>query len=290
MGNKPAKTTHHPEKKDQVLVKVVPPLDRAYVYWLTRDLERIHRFTPKKQQPVKPPDHCIEFMRLHGWLDLNLDDPDLAHLFKRKGIIRSLFTPKYSCGCSNPKLTDIINPKPKPKVSAHHHQMMLLNPLSSSSGSWERNGSTSRDQDDEPEEDYTSTTFSLTSAASSSEESGHQHPNTPSKAAPPLPLAVLGDSIAVEKHSVNPYDDFQLSILQMIVQKRIYLKSDLQELLNCFLRLNSPLHHHTIIKAFTDLLHNTASHAARNINAQPHRSESTPDLQMSTEQLKRCST
>ncbi|CAM8970319.1 unnamed protein product [Rhodiola kirilowii] len=82
MGNKPAKPTQYKKKKDEILLKIVPPVDRAYVYWLTRDLERIHRFRPKHPQPVKPPDHYIEFMRLHGWLDLNMDDPDLAHLFK----------------------------------------------------------------------------------------------------------------------------------------------------------------------------------------------------------------
>ncbi|KAL9672681.1 hypothetical protein QQ045_028933 [Rhodiola kirilowii] len=175
---------------------------------------------------------------------------------KRKGMIRSIFKPKLSCGCSNPKLTDIINPRPKPrpKDSSYNNQMMLLNPLSSSSGSWERNGSTTRDKDDEAEEDYTSTTFSLTSVgvATSSEESGNHNPNTPFKDV--TVQAVLGDNIAVERHSVDPYGDFQQSILQMIVQKKMYSKSDLQELLNCFLQLNSPLHHHTIIKAFTDLL------------------------------------
>ncbi|CAM8967249.1 unnamed protein product [Rhodiola kirilowii] len=184
---------------------------------------------------------------------------------KKKGIIRSLFTPKVRCGCSNPKLADIINPGPKPKQkdSAQSHPMMHLNPLSSSSVSWERTASTSRDQDDDDAElDHTSTTFSLTSVASSSEYSGSHHPNTPRKAA----KAVLGDSIAVEKHSFDPYNDFQQSILQMIVQKRIYSKSDLQELLNSFLQLNSPFHHHTIIKAFTDLLSNSTAASANRLN------------------------
>ncbi|XP_021901419.1 uncharacterized protein LOC110817270, partial [Carica papaya] len=42
----------------------------------------IHGFTPKNPRAVKPPDHYIEFMRLNGWLDVNLNDPDLAHLLK----------------------------------------------------------------------------------------------------------------------------------------------------------------------------------------------------------------
>lgn len=79
MGNKAAK----PEaKKDEMLVKVMPPLDRTYVRWLARDLERIYGYAPKYPSAVKPPDHYIEYMRLQGWLDLDLNDPDLAHLFK----------------------------------------------------------------------------------------------------------------------------------------------------------------------------------------------------------------
>lgn len=77
MGNKPVKPA-----KEGLLLKIVPPVDYAYVRWLTRDLERIHGFTPKYPSAVKPPDHYIEYMQLHGWLDLDLDDPDLAHLSK----------------------------------------------------------------------------------------------------------------------------------------------------------------------------------------------------------------
>lgn len=78
MGNKPAKQ----EKKEELLLKIVPPLDRAYTRWLARDLERIYGFTPRNPRAIKPPDHYIEHMRLNGWLDLDLNDPDLAHLFK----------------------------------------------------------------------------------------------------------------------------------------------------------------------------------------------------------------
>lgn len=76
MGNKPAK-----QREEVAGVKVVPPLDRAYVRWLARDLERIYGYVPSKPRAVKPPDHYIEYMKLNGWLDLDLNDPDLAHLF-----------------------------------------------------------------------------------------------------------------------------------------------------------------------------------------------------------------
>ncbi|KAG7010334.1 hypothetical protein SDJN02_27127, partial [Cucurbita argyrosperma subsp. argyrosperma] len=78
MGNKPAKQSGG---RDEML-KIVPPLDQAYIRWLARDLERIHGFTPRNPRAVKPPDHYIEFMRLNGWLDVSLDDPDLARLLK----------------------------------------------------------------------------------------------------------------------------------------------------------------------------------------------------------------
>ncbi|KAG4183253.1 hypothetical protein ERO13_A09G097633v2 [Gossypium hirsutum] len=42
-------------------------------------------------------------------------------------------------------------------------------------------------------------------------------------------------------------------MLQMIVEKRIYSKHDLEELLQCFLELNSPCHHDVIIKAFMEI-------------------------------------
>ena len=57
-------------------------MDQIYAKWLARDLARIHSFTPKRIRAVQPPDHYVEHMKLNGWLDVDLDDPDLAHLFK----------------------------------------------------------------------------------------------------------------------------------------------------------------------------------------------------------------
>ncbi|MQL81200.1 hypothetical protein Taro_013656 [Colocasia esculenta] len=69
-------------EKEEILVKVVPPLDRAFVKWLARDLERIHGYTVRDQPAIRPPDHYIEYMRLYGWLDVDLDDPDIDRLLK----------------------------------------------------------------------------------------------------------------------------------------------------------------------------------------------------------------
>ncbi|XP_052482010.1 transcription repressor OFP6-like [Gossypium raimondii] len=58
------------------------------------------------------------------------------------------------------------------------------------------------------------------------------------------------DSIAVVKDSHDPYLDFRHSMLQMIEEKHIYSANELQELLQCFLELNSPCHHRVIVEAF----------------------------------------
>ncbi|PIM99097.1 hypothetical protein CDL12_28410 [Handroanthus impetiginosus] len=82
MGNKPAKQEAKNKENEELVLKYVPPIDRAYVRWLARDLERIYGFAPRNPQAIEPPDHYVEYMRLNGWLELDLDDPDLAHLFK----------------------------------------------------------------------------------------------------------------------------------------------------------------------------------------------------------------
>ncbi|KAL2344297.1 hypothetical protein Fmac_005582 [Flemingia macrophylla] len=78
VGNKLGKQ----EKDDVILLKIVPPVDQTYAKWLAKDLARIHHFTPKRTRAVEPPEHYVEYMKLNGWLDVDLDDPDLAHLFK----------------------------------------------------------------------------------------------------------------------------------------------------------------------------------------------------------------
>lgn len=80
MGNK---ATTVKEEREEIHLKIVPPLDKVFVRWLARDLQRVHGFKPKNNtRAITPPDNYIEFMRLNGSLDVDLDDPDLAHLFK----------------------------------------------------------------------------------------------------------------------------------------------------------------------------------------------------------------
>lgn len=77
MGNKQVK-----QEKEDILVRVAPPVDPAFARWLARDIQRTEGFTVTGSRSLTPPDHCIEYMRLHGLLDLDLNDPDLAHLVK----------------------------------------------------------------------------------------------------------------------------------------------------------------------------------------------------------------
>ncbi|KAM7499926.1 hypothetical protein LguiA_024340 [Lonicera macranthoides] len=62
-----------------------------------------------------------------------------------------------------------------------------------------------------------------------------------------------GGSLAVEKDSDDPYQDFRQSMLQMILEREIYSKEDLRELLNCFLQLNDPYYHGIIVGAFSEI-------------------------------------
>ncbi|KAK7361956.1 hypothetical protein VNO77_04052 [Canavalia gladiata] len=80
MGNKLEKQKQ--EVDNMTLLKIVPPIDQTYAKWLAKDVARIHGYTPQYTRAVEPPDHYVEYMKLNGLLDVDLNDPDLAHLFK----------------------------------------------------------------------------------------------------------------------------------------------------------------------------------------------------------------
>ncbi|KAL9686857.1 hypothetical protein QQ045_031250 [Rhodiola kirilowii] len=66
--------------------------------------------------------------------------------------------------------------------------------------------------------------------------------------------SAIGSSVAIEKDSDDPYNDFRQSMLQMIFEKEMYSRDELQELLNCFLKMNSADHHDLIVRAFTEIM------------------------------------
>ncbi|KAK3032758.1 hypothetical protein RJ639_034907 [Escallonia herrerae] len=166
----------------------------------------------------------------------------------KRRLLDIIFKTSRGCGCGRPKLSDIVQPKPKPTPKASTDSKSSLH--HSSSSSWERSGGGRSVNDDE---DYTSTTFSLNINTPSSTPSPSQHENDPNCSQTVSPCPKICNSVAVVKDSDDPYVDFRQSMLQMILEKGIYSKGDLQELLNLFLQLNSPSHHQIIVQAFVEI-------------------------------------
>lgn len=58
------------------------------------------------------------------------------------------------------------------------------------------------------------------------------------------------ESFAVVKSSLDPQKDFRDSMIEMIMEKGISQPEELEELLACYLTLNSDEYHDLIIKVF----------------------------------------
>ncbi|KAK9279166.1 hypothetical protein L1049_012843 [Liquidambar formosana] len=63
----------------------------------------------------------------------------------------------------------------------------------------------------------------------------------------------LSESFAIVKSSVDPQRDFRDSMVEMIVENNIRASKDLEELLACYLQLNSDVYHDLIVKAFEQI-------------------------------------
>lgn len=61
------------------------------------------------------------------------------------------------------------------------------------------------------------------------------------------------ESFAVVKRSADPYGDFKRSMLEMIMEKQMFEARELEELLQCFLTLNSRQYHAVIVDAFSEI-------------------------------------
>ncbi|KAI8002832.1 putative histone-arginine methyltransferase 1.4 [Camellia lanceoleosa] len=61
------------------------------------------------------------------------------------------------------------------------------------------------------------------------------------------------DNFAVVKESVDPYDDFKRSMMEMILANQLFEVRDLEQLLECFFSLNSHHHYGVIVEAFRDI-------------------------------------
>lgn len=155
----------------------------------------------------------------------------------KKKLIWNILKTNSGCGCNKLKPSDIIQPKPKPKPKSLIDQKPTS--LYNSSSSFSEKGA-----GDDDENYCTSTTFSLNLDSLSQNCSEHENDPTSTK---------ISGSIAVVKDSDDPYNDFRQSMLQMIIEREIYSKEELQELLNRFLELNDPTQHEIIVEAFMDI-------------------------------------
>ncbi|KAJ8767822.1 hypothetical protein K2173_020762 [Erythroxylum novogranatense] len=152
-----------------------------------------------------------------------------------KKLLKTILThSNVGCDCGRPKLKNVYDPIPitKPKPSTDDHPP---DPSTSSYSSFfDKSGANTED------DDYTTISFNR---ETSSECDTDPKPNRSN----------VIHSLAVVKDSNDPYEDFRHSMLQMITERQIYSKDDLQQLLQCFLELNSPHHHGVIIRAFTEI-------------------------------------
>lgn len=105
------------------------------------------------------------------------------------------------------------------------------------------------------EDDETDTLFSSRSLSSDSSRSRRRRRKSDrSSDMGVLPLhGKVKDTFAVVKRSSDPYSDFRTSMLEMIVEKQIFSPEDLENLLQCFLSLNSHHHHNIIVEVFTEI-------------------------------------
>lgn len=159
--------------------------------------------------------------------------------------IFAIISHNADCGCANPDPTQVSDPKP---ISEAHKRAppppTIRRPSSSSCQS-----NYVDCLDDDEEEEYSSSTASATVASSSSHCSRSPNSNHDD--------GQIGrhfrGSVAVVKESDDPYQDFRQSMIQMMAARDIWSEEGLEELLKCFLRLNSPLHHEIIIQAYKEI-------------------------------------
>ncbi|XVE75889.1 hypothetical protein DITRI_Ditri12bG0128100 [Diplodiscus trichospermus] len=169
---------------------------------------------------------------------------------KKKLILNTVSVSLGCSSCKKPKLPSFFNPRPKPKPKAKSHSYKTHSFYNYSSSS-----SSKKTTHYAFSEYESATSFSpLTDTTPYWDMDTDTDPETKCSMATVRGFGrVGGESLAVEKDSDDPYLDFRHSMLQMILEKEIYSKDDLKELLNCFLQLNSPYHHGIIVRAFTEI-------------------------------------
>ncbi|XP_010536003.1 PREDICTED: transcription repressor OFP8 [Tarenaya hassleriana] len=136
-----------------------------------------------------------------------------------------------------------------------------------STGSWcwsssDEDDNEGQEQNKESEDDETDTLFSSRSFSSNSTEAVYRQKNPNPRRKTDKDVSGGGllpengkvkDSFAVVKKSSDPYEDFRTSMVEMIVERQIFAADDLQQLLQCFLSLNSRHHHGVIVQVFLEI-------------------------------------
>ena len=161
--------------------------------------------------------------------------------------------------------------KKKKKTTQMKNKPIELFPLTWSSkdvsfGGWWYSSDEEEEEEGEGREDETDTLFSSKSLSSDSSESRRRRSRRKrhetrrrragawSSEIDLVPMqGRVKDSFAVVKRSSDPYNDFRTSMVEMIVEKQIFAAKDLEQLLQCFLSLNSIHHHRVIVEVFTEI-------------------------------------
>ncbi|GLT81966.1 hypothetical protein SLE2022_003870 [Rubroshorea leprosula] len=174
---------------------------------------------------------------------------------KKKNLIKTLCAANAVCGCAKPKPSDVYHPKPKPKPKPTPKNLVSQHPntiLFSSNSGPRNNSASSLNGNVDDRDTSTSFSFNVDTSTQYNTESETDIPRTSTAMLSSSSPKITG-SVAIVKDSDDPYQDFRHSMLQMITENEIYSKEDLQELLRCFLDLNSPHQHDVIVQAFTEI-------------------------------------
>ncbi|KAL0350337.1 UNVERIFIED_CONTAM: Transcription repressor OFP7 [Sesamum radiatum] len=94
-----------------------------------------------------------------------------------------------------------------------------------------------------------------------------------------IPCTVDGkvrESFAIVKRSEDPYEDFKNSMMDMVLEKQMFDPKDLEQLLHCFLSLNSRHYHGMIVEAFSEIWETIFSPAGSKSSIRNHRRVSRP--------------
>eukprot|EP00258_Populus_trichocarpa_P027318 XP_024443337.1 transcription repressor OFP6 [Populus trichocarpa] len=174
---------------------------------------------------------------------------------KKKHLFNTVSVNLGCSSCKKPKLSNIFQPKPKLQTPTYRKHKKDLYCSSSSTSSTKITTNHSRN---DHEYHDTPSTFSPSMDTPPYFFSDTDNSGTCSRAVRGFGR-VGGESVAVEKDSDDPYLDFRHSMLQMILEKQIYSKDDLRQLLDCFLQLNSPYYHGIIVRAFTEIWNGVSS-------------------------------